>query len=295
MNTMTPFMTPARWQQVEPIFDRALDLPAEARAAYLDEACGGDGQLRADIESLLSADEGSGGVLDGSPESLLERQTDIPLTSFADVGVEPGSAIGPYRIVRPLGHGGMGMVYLAERADGQFEQTVAIKVIRHGRDSAAVHRRFLAERQILARLQHPNIARLIDGGLTSSGQPWLAMDYVDGAPLLDWCDTRRLPVNERLDVFEQVAEAVRYAHQNLVVHRDLKPSNILVTEDKQAKLLDFGIAKVLTPARADDSAAGLPPTETGVLLTPEYAAPELVRGEPVLLTEESRRTIRRQN
>ena len=277
MGTMTPFMTPERWRQVEPIFDHALDLSPGARSAYLDDACASDERLRADVESLLSADQGTTGVLDRSSESFLHLDT----SSSLDAGLELGTQVGPYRIVQPLGEGGMGTVYLGERADGQFEQTVAIKLIRAGHDSAAVHRRFLAERQILARLQHPGIARLIDGGLTGTGQPWLAMDYVDGAPLLAWCDARRQTVGDRLDVFEQVAEAVRYAHQNLVVHRDLKPSNILVTNAGQPKLLDFGIAKVLTPAPADHDGAGDAPTETGVLLTPEYAAPELVRGEPV--------------
>jgi serine/threonine-protein kinase len=177
----------------------------------------------------------------------------------------------------------MGTVYLGERADGQFEQSVALKVIRRGRDSAAVHRRFRAERQILARLQHPGIARLVDGGLTDSGQPWLAMEFVDGSPILEWCDERKHSVGDRIALFEQVAEAVRYAHQNLVVHRDLKPSNILVTHDGQVKLLDFGIAKVLGPGSATDVQPGdTPATETGLLLlTPEYAAPEQVRGEAV--------------
>lgn len=276
---MTPFMTPERWRQVEPIFDRALDLPPEARPAYLDEACARDHVLRNDVESLLSADQDARGVLDRSPDSFLHLSAGA---LSGDEGLEPDALIGPYRVVRPLGQGGMGTVYLGERADGQFEQTVALKLIRAGHDSAAVHRRFLAERQILARLQHANIARLIDGGLTSSGQPWLAMDYVDGAPLLSWCDARRQSVVDRLGVFEQVAEAVRYAHQNLVVHRDIKPSNILVTDGGQARLLDFGIAKVLSPAPADTRETGdAVATETGVLLTPEYAAPELVRGEPV--------------
>ena len=272
-------MTPDRWRQVEPIFDRALDLPAAARAVYLDEACSTDPRLREEVEALLVADADSSDFLETSAESLL-RSGEIAAPLETDL--EPGTRVGVYRIARTLGYGGMGTVYLGERADGQFEQTVALKLIRGGRDSAAVHRRFLAERQILARLQHPNIARLADGGLTSTGQPWLAMEYVDGAPILQWCDERKLPIAARLTLFEQVAEAVRYAHQNLVVHRDLKPSNILVTADGRVKLLDFGIAKVLTPLLAEGTQPDTAATETGLLmLTPEYAAPEQVRGEPV--------------
>src|SRR5262245_36562556 len=161
MDAMTPGMTPDRWRKVEPIFDRALDLPPEARAAYLADACVGDDALRHDVESLLAADSNARGFLMGSAVSLLG---DDSLTALTDEAAAAGTRVGPYRIVRPLGQGGMGAVYLGERADGQFEQIVALKLMRRGAASAAVHRRFLAERQILARLQHPNIARLIDGG-----------------------------------------------------------------------------------------------------------------------------------
>jgi len=275
---MQPSMSPERWRQLEPILDRAFDLAGDLRAAYLARACEADPALRAKIDDLLRADGTSNDLLEGYAASLLVADTDEP----SGAGLDPGTYIGPYRVVRPLGQGGMGSVYLGERADGQFEQSVALKVIRRGRDSAAVHRRFLAERQILARLHHPGIARLVDGGLTSGGQPWLAMEYVDGAPLLEWCDERRISVNERITLFEQVSDAVRYAHQNLVVHRDLKPSNILVTHEGRVKLLDFGIAKVLGPGIAAQQPGETPATETGLLLlTPEYAAPEQVRGEPV--------------
>ena len=274
-------MTPERWRRVEPIFDQALDLAGEARRAYLDTACG-DPELRAEVEALLAADRDSGEFLQGSAESFLGHPNlEIDPTLPADIPAN--TVIGPYRVVRPLGRGGMGQVYLGERADGQFEQVVAIKLIRQERNSALVHRRFLAERQILARLEHPNIARLVDGGLTADGFPWLAMEYVEGAPLLAWCDQHALTPDGRITLFLRVAEAVRYAHQNLVVHRDLKPSNLLVAGDGQVKLLDFGIAKVLNPGLTDqpgDNAS--PATETGLLmLTPEYAAPEQIRGEPV--------------
>jgi serine/threonine protein kinase/tetratricopeptide (TPR) repeat protein len=277
---MQPFMSPERWRQLEPIFDHALELDGGARATYLEQACETDPALRDEVEALLRADQDSHDFLGGSLESLLGGGATGHAT---DMGFESGATIGPYRVVRQLGEGGMGTVYLGARADGQFEQSVALKVIRRGRDSIAVHRRFLAERQILARLQHPGIARLIDGGLTKADQPWLAMEYVDGAPLLEWCDARKQSVSSRIALFEHVAEAVRYAHQNLVVHRDLKPSNILVTRDGQVKLLDFGIAKVLGPGMTAETQPGdTPATETGLLLlTPEYAAPEQVRGEAV--------------
>ena len=187
-----------------------------------------------------------------------------------------GVAVGPYRVVRELARGGMGAVYLAERADGQFEQRVALKLIKRGMDSEEIHRRFLAERQILARLNHAHIARFYDGGMTAEGQPWFAMEYVDGQPLTRHCEERRLSVAERLRLFRDVCDAVRYAHQNLVVHRDLKPSNILVTSSGEVKLLDFGIAKLLESEGAEQL------TRTDLrALTPEYAAPEQVRGEPV--------------
>jgi eukaryotic-like serine/threonine-protein kinase len=189
-----------------------------------------------------------------------------------------GRRIGPYRVVRELARGGMGVVYLAERADGQFQQRVALKLIKRGMDSEEIHQRFLAERQILAQLNHPHIARLLDGGVSAEGQPYFAIEYVDGTGLTAHCDARQLGLEERLRLFLDVCDAVRYAHQNLVVHRDLKPSNILVTADGQVKLLDFGIAKLLGPGQRGEP--GL--TQTGLrVMTPEYAAPEQVLGEPV--------------
>jgi serine/threonine-protein kinase len=185
--------------------------------------------------------------------------------------------VGPYRLVRELGHGGMGVVYLAERADGQFEQRVALKLIKRGMDSEDILRRFLAERQVLARLNHSHIARLLDGGITAQGQPYFAMEYVDGVPLHPYCEERRLGFEDRLRLFREVCEAVQYAHRGLVVHRDLKPSNILVTSAGETKLVDFGIAKLLYEDGADRSA-----TRTDQrLMTPDCAAPEQVRGEPV--------------
>ena len=273
-------LTLERWQRLAPILDEALDLEPQARAAYLDRACAGNSALRQDAEALLAAEAASSEFLAASAEAYLGIQAPTP----DDNALPSGTRLGPYRVLRELARGGMGEVYLGERADGEFEQSVALKVIRSGMDSAEVRRRFLAERQILARLNHPNIAKLLDGGLTAEGRPWFAMEYVAGEPLTVYGDTRQLPVPERLRLFADVCEAVRYAHQNLVVHRDLKPSNILVTADGRVKLLDFGIAKLLedgpTGGREDGQEAPATRTELRVL-TPEYAAPEQVRGEPV--------------
>src|SRR5687767_9684553 len=187
--------------------------------------------------------------------------------------------IGPYRILRELGHGGMGTVYLAARADEQFHKRVALKVIRSGADSAEVVRHFKRERQILASLDHPNIAHLLDGGTTDDGLPYFVMEYIQGQPVDRYCDNVRSTVAQRLQLFRHVCSAVHYAHQNLVVHRDIKPSNILVTAEGIPKLLDFGIAKLLTPELSVQTTG-----ETSIalrLMTPDYASPEQVRGETI--------------
>ena len=261
-----------RWEEADRLFDQALELPEADRARWLDQACAGNTPLREQVEALLRAD--------AAAERFLElgalRCADLPL-STPEADSTDGRRIGPYRVVRELARGGMGVVYLAERSDGQFEQRVALKLIKRGMDSDEIHLRFLAERQILAQLNHPHIARLLDGGVSAEGQPYFAIEYVDGTAITAHCDARRLGIEERLRLFLDVCDAVRYAHQNLVVHRDLKPSNILVTVDGQAKLLDFGIAKLL---RQPGGETGL--TETGLrVMTPEYAAPEQVSGAPV--------------
>src|SRR6202035_3027390 len=188
-----------------------------------------------------------------------------------------GARIGPYQIVEEIGHGGMGTVYRAVRADDQYRKQVAIKVVRGGLgDEFRVHR-FRAERQILANLDHPNIARLLDGGATADGRPYVVMEYIEGRPIDQYCDDAKLPVSERLKLFRTVCSAVAYAHQRLVIHRDIKPANILVTKEGEAKLLDFGIAKILDPEEA-----GVDQTVTVMrLMTPEYASPEQVRGEAI--------------
>ncbi|MEK7330512.1 MAG: serine/threonine-protein kinase, partial [Candidatus Eisenbacteria bacterium] len=246
------------------------------RTAFLDQACDGDAELRALVEALIRADESAGAFLDRpaaelAPELLAGEPEPAPEPPMA------GRQIGPWRVVREVGRGGMGAVYLAERADGAFEQTVALKLIKRGLARAEILQRFLRERRILARLEHRNIARLADGGVTDDGLPWFAMEYVEGQPITDWCDEHRAGVEERLRLFRAVCDAVQYAHRNLVVHRDLKPSNIFVTADGEVKLLDFGIARLLSDEPDGDA---LTLTREGLrVLTPHYAAPEQLRGE----------------
>jgi serine/threonine protein kinase len=189
-----------------------------------------------------------------------------------------GARIGAYKIVREIGRGGMGAVYLAVRADSEYQKRVAIKLVKRGMDTDFILRRFRNERQILASLDHPNIARLLDGGTTADGLPYFVMEYIEGQPLYRYCDGEKLTIHERLRLFTNICNAVAYAHQNLVVHRDIKPSNILICSDGTPKLLDFGIAKLLNPELTPDT---ITPTATAMrLMTPEYASPEQVRGEP---------------
>lgn len=228
------------------------------------------------VDALLSRAAESSGILD---RPLSESAAGL-LRDFAD-GEHPGAgvdSVGPYRLVRELGRGGMGVIFLAERTAGGFQQKVALKLIKKGLDSEEIVERFLRERQILARLQHPHIARLLDGGMATDGRPFFAMEYVEGEPLLAYCDRRRLGIEPRLRLFLDACSAVQYAHRSLVVHRDLKPSNILVTSDGQLKLLDFGIAGLLG---GEGSLERTALTREGPSpMTPEYAAPEQVRGEP---------------
>jgi serine/threonine-protein kinase len=261
-------MTPERWQRIEELFRAVADRPPSERSAYLKRECGEDEALQREVLELLAHE-----TADGFLEDPIRHAT-------IAVAVEPsdemlGRRIGPYRLTRLIGRGGMGAVYEAIRDDQEFEQRVALKLIRRGMDSDFVRSRFLRERQILAALDHPHIARLFDGGTTADGLPYFVMEFVAGQPITDYCRAHSLPLAARLNLFRDVCAAVQHAHQNLVVHRDLKPSNILVTEDGTPKLLDFGIAKLLTPEASD----ALTRTETSVrLMTPEYASPEQVRG-----------------
>jgi serine/threonine protein kinase len=255
------------YRRVCDVFDAAMELDAEARAAFLDDVCRDAPLVRREVESLLES-------LDGTRTAELLP----PLLRVADPGeLAIGQRIGPYTVGRELGEGGMGVVYQATRDD--VGKTVALKLVRHGRLASPEHlRRFLLERRVLARLEHPNIARLLDAGVTDSGLPYLAMEYVDGEPIDEYCDARRLTVEERLTLFGHVCDAVHYAHRHLVIHRDLKPSNIAVTGEGMVKLLDFGIATMLEEGGRAEGRL----TRTGlVMLTPDYAAPEQVKGEPV--------------
>ena len=263
-----------RWERLQELFAEALEVPPERRAAHLETAIA-DPTLRADVRSLLEAHD-AGGPLDDIAVHLspTDDRSAVPPDQLP-----AGHRIGPYAVLQPIAHGGMGSVYLAERADGAFEHTVALKLLRRDLESEELHHRFLVERQILARISHPNIARLLDGGVTGEGRPYFVMEHVEGVPLDAYCDAHRLPVRERLELFRTVCAAVQHAHRNLVVHRDLKPSNILVTEDGAVKLLDFGIAKVLDPEAFPEPVSRTRPEVR--LLTPEYASPEQLRGEPV--------------
>jgi serine/threonine-protein kinase len=260
-------MTGERWSRVEAVFAEAVALPPSRREASLSRACGGDLELRREVESLLAADE--------QAEDFLARPAlSAPAHEAASL---VGHTVGRYRLEEKLGEGGQGTVYLAARADEVYQQKVAVKVLDHGADRADLIARFRAERQILASLDHPGIARLLDGGATEDGRPYLVMEYIEGVPLDRYCDEHRLGLDRRIDLFRQVCASVEYAHQNLVVHRDLKPSNILVGPDGVPRLLDFGIAKLLQGAAHPGAVEA---TRTGQrLMTPQYASPEQIEGQ----------------
>jgi len=269
-------MTPERWQRVKGLLATVLETDRSERPAYLDKVCAGDAWLRAELENLLAAGEEA----DAGLPTLGATTGPAPEPgSVAPANVRIGRRLGPYQIVEEIGLGGMGEVYRAFRADDQYKKEVAIKLMRSGQDSKFVVARFRNERQVLASLDHPNIARLLDGGTTDEGMPYFVMELIAGQPITEYCDGQQLSTGERLKLFLQVCSAVQYAHQRLIIHRDLKPSNILVTCDGQPKLLDFGIAKILDPAAMTE---GSEPTLTLFrLLTPAYASPEQVRGEAI--------------
>ncbi|HEX6106753.1 MAG TPA: serine/threonine-protein kinase [Gemmatimonadales bacterium] len=261
-----------RWGEVDPLLDAALDLPPESRASYVRRAAGDDLQLRDLLLRLLERLESEQpGATAPSPGVLAAA---FPEEEPPGADLEPGAQVGRYVVLDRRGRGGMATVYEAERSDGVYRQRVALKVLRRGLDTEDLVRRFLTERQILSSLAHPNIARLLDGGSTPDGRPFLVMELVDGEPITAYADARRLGIAERLELVLAVADAVSAAHRQLVVHRDIKPSNILVDPDGRVRLLDFGIAKLLV----EDGQA----TEVGVrVLTPDYASPEQLRGEPI--------------
>ncbi len=266
-----------RWQRIKAILADALECAdAGARAKFVAAACGDDAALRAEVEAFLAREAATG----------LEQYADAMRGSRAEdaeLHANTGRRVGAYELIRELGRGGMGAVWLAARADGRFEQQVAIKLLKRGTDTEEVLRRFRAERQILARLEHPNIARLLDGGETDDGLPYFVLEYVLGAPVTDFVRAADLPLAGQLELFIKICAAVQHAHQNLIIHRDLKPANILVTRAGEPKLLDFGIAKLLDEDDGSGSGGDLHPhtLASHSRLTPAYASPEQARGEPV--------------
>ncbi len=267
-------MDASSWARVEVIFDRAQELDGPARVAFLESACAGDPDLRTEVEGLLRAAELSDDFLEVPVGQAFGEQLGPILGKLAGHPSRKGKRIGAFRIVEPIGHGGMGRIFRAERADGAFSQQVALKILRWEIADDEAVTRFQSERQLLASLQHPGIARLLDGGVTEDGLPYLVMELVEGIPIDDYCRERRLSLEDRLRLFQRVCGAVQFAHGNLVVHRDLKPSNILVADDGSVKLLDFGIAKLLEGPGSVGETQWRP-------LTPGYAAPEQITGEPL--------------
>jgi eukaryotic-like serine/threonine-protein kinase len=266
-------MTPERWQQVKDLLASMLEADPSQRSAHLDEVCGDDPSLRGEVESLLAIGD------DADADALNSPVLDAIAGHSPATSDRIGHWIGPYQIVEEIGVGGMGEVYRAFRADDQYRKEVAIKLVRAGQDSAFVVSRFKNERQLLASLDHPNIAHLLDGGTTKDGVPYLVMELVEGQPIDQYCDRQKLSTTARLNLFLQVCSAVQYAHQRLIIHRDLKPSNILVASDGTPKLLDFGIAKMLDPTVT----AGVPEKTMSMfrMLTPGYASPEQIKGEEI--------------
>jgi eukaryotic-like serine/threonine-protein kinase len=266
-------MTPEEWHKVKEVLQTALELDPPARETFLDSACAGQESMRSEVESLLKSHE--------QDDAFLE---DLAAVEAADLiastpGVWIGRRLGPYELLEEIGEGGMGAVYRAVRADGMYDKQVAIKLIRSGLSTGFFFSRFRNERQILAGLEHPNIARLLDGGVTEEGMPFVVLEFVPGVPIDEYCIRHDLSIPDRLKLFRTVCSAVQYAHQNLVVHRDLKPGNILVTEDGVPKLLDFGIAKILDP---EQEGTGENRSLTVMrIMTPDFASPEQVRGDVI--------------
>lgn len=265
-------MTAEEWQRIRPILESALELDPASRAGFLDGACE-DPALRREVESLIASHDEAG-------TSLLNHSAVPAFVSEDELGfrLDPGKRVGPYEIVGEIAQGGMGAVYRAVRADGQYSQQVALKIVRFEFGGEFTAARFRNERQILARLDHPNIAKILDGGSTAEGVPYFVMELIDGLPITDYCDQHKRNVDARLAIFRTVCSAVHYAHQHLVIHRDIKPTNILVTADGIPKLLDFGIAKILDPSAAPEN---LTLTGGAALMTPEYASPEQLRGQAI--------------
>src|SRR6056297_54158 len=280
-------ISPNQWKQLDTLLNRALELDRENRQKFIDEQSQINPEISTQLKQLLSIHDEAADILGNSVTEffspIMSATHSVTNSSNRNTTgiwhLDDGSIIGSYRIKKTLGRGGMGNIYLATRTDDLHDQPVAIKVLRSGLDSEDILRRFRQERQVLASLNHPNIARLIDGGVTQSGRLWFAMEYVDGVPIDEYCNQHTLTVSERIDLFLTVCQSVGYAHQNLVIHRDLKPSNILVESDGTVKLLDFGISKILSddPEWTDPNRT----TRENRFLSPSYAAPEQVSGEHI--------------
>ena len=267
-------MTPEEWHKIKGVLQAALELDPPARSRFLDEACADQTVDRTEIESLIRSYDEAGTFLQDPVDEL---QANFVQNTAHNLWL--GRRIGPYQITDQIGEGGMGTVFRATRVDGLYESIVAIKVIRLGLETGFFLERFRNERRILAGLEHSNIARLLDGGVTDEGHPYVVLENVVGLPIDQYCDEHKLSTDDRLKLFRAVCSAVQYAHQNLVVHRDLKPGNILVTEHGDPKLLDFGIAKILDPQQED---SGTDTTTTVLrMITPDFASPEQVRGDAI--------------
>ncbi len=277
-------MENVRWQKIVEIFENALDIPEDERAEYLKTECV-DSEMHDEVAAMLAADSSAedfieSPILANSSLSILKtKQSQIPELDRMPEESLIGSRIGAFKLISEVGRGGMGAVYLAERADGEFEQHVAIKLIKRGMDSDFIIQRFRHERQILANLEHPHIARLFDGGTTAHGSPYLVMEFIEGSTLYEYCDAHKMTIIDRLKVFQMVCSAVSFAHSKQVIHRDIKPNNILITKNGVPKLLDFGIAKILDPNLIHESVS--PTASMMRLLTPDYASPEQIRGDDV--------------
>lgn len=269
-------MTPERWRKVGELFHDALDVTSDARTAWAREASADDSELREELLSLLENDRAAADGVLGS------KVKEAYASMFDASAAEEQRRVGPYKLLRELGRGGMGTVYLAKRDDQQYEQEVAIKLVLPGMDTEIILDRFRRERQILAQFQHPNIARLLDGGTTMDGRPYIVMEYIEGARITEYCKEHGLGIQERLRLFLDVCSAVDYAHRHFVVHRDLKPGNILVSCSGTVKLLDFGICKLLYREPSSTETAA----NTLLMLTPDYASPEQVRGDPVTIASD---------
>ncbi len=282
-------MFPERWREIEEIFQSAVEMPPAERTSYVAERCADDDELRAEVVKLLESNDRAADFIESpiwTDSAFLNTSVKKDLSHSIDREINGtdrdnflGREIGVYRLTREIGRGGMGAVYLGERADGEFQQRVAIKLIKRGMDSDFIVRRFRHERQILASFEHPFIARLLDGGTTTEGVPYFVMELVEGETLYNYADGKGLDVKNRMKLFQKVCSALDYAHERKIIHRDIKPSNIIINQLGSPKLLDFGIAKILDPNLIHES---ISPTASMLrMMTPDYASPEQIEGGDV--------------